>query len=470
MVTLQAFALTLSLTGAGQTVLLDFYSDTCPPCRQMMPVVAQLESAGYPVQKVNVSHQPQAAQQYGVTGVPCFILVSDGRIVDRVVGATSQQRLLQMFATAGYRLGADEPELQRVQPMLQTSPATGGQAWLPDEPSFPNHNNSNANASPTPSNRGASVAADSLTPAERAMAASVRLKISQQGSHSYGSGTIIDIHDQEALVLTCAHIFKDGGQQGEIAVDLFDSHGEHAGTVAGRVISFDHDRDVGLVAIHTDRSLTKMPIAGPGYRVESGARVFSIGCDRGAPPSVRESRVTHINKYLGPANIEVAGAPIDGRSGGGLFTADGKIIGVCNAADLTGDEGLYAALETIHTELTVANLSFIYASNQKQVAQTPAPQRSAPTNRDSDLPQMPRQASEPNISMPHMMSSDTELILIVRSKSKPDQQGEVLFIDRPSRGLLDAIAAQRGAAGPQPTSLEVSASPRFSQPIIRGQQ
>lgn len=465
MVTLQAFALTLSLTGAGQTVLLDFYSDSCPPCRQMMPVVAQLESAGYPVQKINVSHQRQAAQQYGVSGVPCFILVSDGRIVDRVVGATSQQRLLQMFATAGYRLNADEPELERVNPTSQSAPATGGQAWLPDEPNIATLNNSNSNDSPTPSNRGASVAADSLTPTERAMAASVRLKISQQGSHSYGSGTIIDVHDQEALVLTCGHIFNGGGNQGDVAVDLFDHHGEHAGSVAGRVISFDQDRDVGLVAIHTDNPLTKMPIAGPGYRVERGARVFSIGCDRGAPPSVRQSRVTHINKYLGPANIEVAGAPIDGRSGGGLFTADGKIIGVCNAADPTDDEGLYAALETIHTELTAANLSFIYASNQEQVAAAPAPKRS-----DSDLPQMPRRASEPNISMPHMMSSDTELILIVRSKSKPDQQGEVLFIDRPSRGLLDAIAAQRTPAGPQPTSLEVKDAPTFGQPIIRGQQ
>ena len=66
MVTLQTLALTLSLTGAGQTVLLDFYSDNCPPCREMIPVIAQFESKGYPVRKINVDQQPNVARQYGV--------------------------------------------------------------------------------------------------------------------------------------------------------------------------------------------------------------------------------------------------------------------------------------------------------------------------------------------------------------------------------------------------------------------
>ena len=40
--------------GTGQTVLLDFYSDSCGPCRSMMPTVDRLAAEGYPVQRVNV--------------------------------------------------------------------------------------------------------------------------------------------------------------------------------------------------------------------------------------------------------------------------------------------------------------------------------------------------------------------------------------------------------------------------------
>ena len=46
-------AMAITGTGAGQTVLLDFYSDACGPCRMMMPTVEQLAAKGYPVQRVN---------------------------------------------------------------------------------------------------------------------------------------------------------------------------------------------------------------------------------------------------------------------------------------------------------------------------------------------------------------------------------------------------------------------------------
>ena len=90
--------------------------------------------------------------------------------------------------------------------------------------------------------------------------------------------------------------------------------------------------------------------------------MVTVGCDGGDDPTIHHSRVTAVDKYLGPANVQVAGQPVQGRSGGGLFALDGTLIGVCNAADPADNEGLFAALPTIHEQLDEAGLAFVYRS------------------------------------------------------------------------------------------------------------
>ena len=80
----------------AQTTLLDFYSDSCGPCREMNPTVQALVNAGYPVQRVNVAKNRALAAKYGIYNIPCFVMVVDGREVDRVVGKTSMSRLREM--------------------------------------------------------------------------------------------------------------------------------------------------------------------------------------------------------------------------------------------------------------------------------------------------------------------------------------------------------------------------------------
>jgi hypothetical protein len=112
-------------------------------------------------------------------------------------------------------------------------------------------------------------------------------------------------------------------------------------------------------------------IAPPGYMVRSGDPVVSIGCNHGEPATPRVSRVTTIDKFLGPPNVQVAGAPVQGRSGGGLFSADGYVVGVCNAADPEDDEGLYAAVAAIHAELNQAGLAKFCLPNGAVAAAPP---------------------------------------------------------------------------------------------------
>ncbi|MFM7973816.1 MAG: serine protease, partial [Pirellula sp.] len=110
--------------------------------------------------------------------------------------------------------------------------------------------------------------------------------------------------------------------------------------------------------------------------LREGDPVFSLGCDHGDVPSRRDSRVTKLNRYMGSANIETAGAPVQGRSGGGLFNSSGELLGVCFAADAQLDEGLYCGTRSVLDRLQKlggtgsANMPSVVAEPSK-----PAPQR-----------------------------------------------------------------------------------------------
>src|SRR5262249_18488016 len=67
--------------------------------------------------------------------------------------------------------------------------------------------------------------------------------------------------------------------------------------------------------------------------------------------------------------IECVTAPKQGRSGGGLFTSDGYIAGVCDFAEPRGNHGLYATPTPIYQILDKNSLSFCY-SPVKAPAQT----------------------------------------------------------------------------------------------------
>ena len=56
---------------------------------------------------------------------------------------------------------------------------------------------------------------------QQALEATVRLRVVDATGVSHGTGTIIDVHGDEALVLTCGHIFRESQGRGEIFVELF---------------------------------------------------------------------------------------------------------------------------------------------------------------------------------------------------------------------------------------------------------
>jgi thiol-disulfide isomerase/thioredoxin len=494
MVTLQVAFAAMALSGVGQTVLLDFYSDSCGPCRQMNPTVQALINAGYPVERINVTTNPRLALKYSVRSIPCFVMVVNGREVDREVGRTSMSRLQQMC-----QMGASAAAPSRSPPAVAMNDAPPAQAIPSTSPEPFVSPPSSSSSSPPPGFDpwGAGAAAPQGIPPlnlkapsagvsdEALLAASVRLRVEDPDGRSCGSGTIIDSRGDEALVLTCGHIFRDSKGKGKITVDLFGS-GEPR-QVVGRLVSFDLDRDVALVAIHTPAPVAVARLAPPDYKITEGMSVATVGCNDGDRPSVQRSQVNKLDRFQGPPNLTVAGQPVQGRSGGGLFSPEGYVIGVCNARDPEQQQGLFAAAASIYAELDRDELAFVYKSPSGSLngarGDLPSPRTlpgTAPGATEiatsSSPPPLPGPPVVPATAVEPVGSSalpaheqaaldeirrrereGSKVIIVVCPRGNSDGKGDVIVVDHATQGFVKQLAAdgQRQDRRYEKTSLEL---------------
>ena len=86
-----------------------------------------------------------------------------------------------------------------------------------------------------------------------------------------------------------------------------------------------------------------------------------------------------------------------------FFTTDGKLIGVCNAAVVDVDEGVYTALDTVYWQLAKANLTELF-SNQNLALATNTRDRdrlAMANNRDNAIGRVNRNAPQSPVATAH---------------------------------------------------------------------
>lgn len=82
------------------TVLIDFFAEWCMPCVMMSPIIDDLaeEFKGkIKIGKVHIEDNPEAAQKFGVSSIPTFILLKDGVIKEQITGAMSKDELSKVI-------------------------------------------------------------------------------------------------------------------------------------------------------------------------------------------------------------------------------------------------------------------------------------------------------------------------------------------------------------------------------------
>jgi thioredoxin 1 len=84
-------------------VLIDFFAEWCGPCKMMAPVIDEVarDYAGrLKVVKVDVDESGETAARFGVTAMPTFVVVKDGKETFRRIGAASKSAFVSELREA----------------------------------------------------------------------------------------------------------------------------------------------------------------------------------------------------------------------------------------------------------------------------------------------------------------------------------------------------------------------------------
>ena len=80
-------------------VLVDFYADWCGPCQMLSPIVDEVaeERDDIKVGKINVDEQMELAQKYGVMTIPTLLVIKNGEIANKHIGALSKSGVIELL-------------------------------------------------------------------------------------------------------------------------------------------------------------------------------------------------------------------------------------------------------------------------------------------------------------------------------------------------------------------------------------
>lgn len=490
---------------SADPILLDFHADWCGPCQRMRPAIDQLTRKGLPIRSVDIDRSPAIAQKYGVSAVPTFVVVDrSGRELDRTSGLQPAAVLEQFYqnAAAKARPAAAAPDQDDDAPAARRPVARHNDDLNadPDADASPDAEESRP-ARPVRRVRQERVredrddrandADDRLAPPPAAAPpfanphparTVVRIKVVGQHSTGFGSGTIISSSPEETLVLTCAHIFHVEGRgrqpspeefPHQIVLDLFDGqlHPQPSGTpklnyvesFQGQAVDYDFDRDVGLIRFRAGRQLPASRVVPAHWHPARPMKMLTLGCSEGHDATAWHTRIMNpqMKGFLSgkPSYeaMECEFAPKQGRSGGGLFTTDGYIAGVCNFAEPQGDHGLYATPRSIYALLDRNGLASLYAPVVREGgpgntlmadnrSTRPAPSRAPLTGGDARM-------QSPDNDEPRPRRSS---IAAAGAPPADDDTGEVLLPHYRFLGIKDPVGTDGDLAASPPRSASSS--------------
>ena len=85
---------------ADKTVLADFYSDSCVPCKRLSPVLFALEeeyAEKLKIVKININFDSELAEKYEAQAAPTLVFFKNGKEISRLRGAVKQAEIKEVI-------------------------------------------------------------------------------------------------------------------------------------------------------------------------------------------------------------------------------------------------------------------------------------------------------------------------------------------------------------------------------------
>jgi thioredoxin 1 len=72
-----------------KTEVIDFWATWCGPCKLMNPILDEVEKENpyLTITRVDIDSDKDMVEQYNIQSVPTYVILKDGKEVDRIIGA-----------------------------------------------------------------------------------------------------------------------------------------------------------------------------------------------------------------------------------------------------------------------------------------------------------------------------------------------------------------------------------------------
>lgn len=92
----------------GDPEILFFTASYCRPCQQMQPIVTAMQADNLAIKQIDITSDPEMTRRNKIDRIPTFVVIADGKEIERLIGITSEKVLRESLSAATKNRGKNQ--------------------------------------------------------------------------------------------------------------------------------------------------------------------------------------------------------------------------------------------------------------------------------------------------------------------------------------------------------------------------